>query len=66
VREVILSTILQEPIQAFLDEAEDHGTVDESALEALAAEHDLEEEELAALRAELDAREIEVVPAPRQ
>jgi RNA polymerase primary sigma factor len=64
VREVALSTILQDPIQAFLDEAEDQGTIEESALEALAVEHDLEDEELAALRAELDAREIEIAPAP--
>jgi RNA polymerase primary sigma factor len=60
VRKVTLSTILEEPIQAFLDEAEDQGTIDESVLEALAAEHDLEDEELAALRAELDARDIEI------
>jgi RNA polymerase primary sigma factor len=62
----VLSTIyLEEPIQAFLDEAEQQGTIDESALDAFAGEHDLEDEELAALRSELDAREIEVVPAAR-
>jgi RNA polymerase primary sigma factor len=60
-----LSTILEEPIQAFLDEAQDQGAIEESALEALAAEHDLDEEDLASLRAELDAREIEVAPTPR-
>jgi RNA polymerase primary sigma factor len=58
--------MLEEPIQAFLDEAEGQGAIDESALEAFAAEHDLEDEELAALRAELDAREIEIAPAPRE
>jgi RNA polymerase primary sigma factor len=62
----VLSTIyLEEPIQAFLDEAEQQGTIDEGALDAFAGEHDLEDEELAALRSELDAREVEVVPAPR-
>ncbi len=51
----------------FLEEAEDRGTIEESALEALAHEHDLEEEELAEIRAELEAREVEViVPAPEQ
>jgi RNA polymerase primary sigma factor len=61
----ILSTILEEPIQAFLAEAEERGTIDESALEAFAVEHDLEDEELAALRAELEAREVDVAtPVP--
>jgi RNA polymerase primary sigma factor len=61
----ILSIVLEEPIQALLAEAEERGTIDESTLEALAVEHDLEDEELAALRAELEAREVDVVaPAP--
>src|ERR671939_1376001 len=62
-----LSTILEAPIQAFLEEAETSGTVDEGALEALALEHELDDEELAALRAELEAREVEILaaePAP--
>jgi RNA polymerase primary sigma factor len=62
-----LSTIVEEPLQAFLDHAEERGTIEESALEAYAAEHDLDDEELAALRAELESREIDVaapVPAP--
>ena len=59
-----MSTIFEEPIQAFLGEAEERGTIDESALEAFAAEHDLDDVELSALRAELEAREIDVaVPA---
>jgi len=45
----------------FLDEAEERGTIDESALEALAVEHELEEDELTALRAELEARDVEIV-----
>jgi RNA polymerase primary sigma factor len=53
------------PVQAFVDDAEDRGAIDESALEAFAVDHDLDDEELTALRAELDAREVDVVtPAP--
>jgi RNA polymerase primary sigma factor len=52
-------------IETLLDDAEEHGTIDESALESFAAEHELEEEELNALRAELEAREVDVVaPEP--
>ncbi len=60
-----MSTILEEPIQAFLGEAEECGTrIEESALDAFAAEHDLDDVELSALRAELEAREVDVaVPA---
>jgi RNA polymerase primary sigma factor len=60
-----LSTITFEaPVHAFLDEVEERATVDEAELEALALEHDLDEDELTALRAELEAREIEVVTPP--
>ena len=45
----------------FLETAEERGTIDESALEALAIEHELEEDEVAALRAELEARDVEIV-----
>jgi len=39
--------------------------IDESALEALVVEHELDEDELAALRNELDVRDVEIVaPAP--
>jgi RNA polymerase primary sigma factor len=60
-----LSTISFElPVQAFLEEAEELGTIEESALEALAHEHELEDEELGSVRAELEAREVEIlVPA---
>jgi RNA polymerase primary sigma factor len=61
-----LSTILEEPIQAFLDEAEERGTIEESALEALAAEHDLDDHELSALRVELEAREVDVAAPARE
>jgi RNA polymerase primary sigma factor len=60
-----LSTILEAPFDAFLDEAEERGHIDESAIEAFAAEHDLEDDALGALRAELEAREVEILaPAP--
>jgi RNA polymerase primary sigma factor len=49
------------PIQAVLDEAEERGTIEETVLEALALEHELEDEELAALRAELEEREVEIL-----
>src|SRR5262249_55012432 len=49
------------PIEAFLAETEERGSTDEGALEALALEHDLDDDELAAVRAELEAREIEMV-----
>ena len=48
-------------IENLLDDAEDRGTIEESALEALALEHELEEEELTALRAELASREVSIV-----
>jgi RNA polymerase primary sigma factor len=55
------------PVQTFIDDAEDRGAIDESALEAFAVDHDLEEDELTALRAELDAREVDVVvPLPEE
>jgi RNA polymerase primary sigma factor len=60
-----LTTIVEEPIQAFLAVTEERGSVEESALETFAAEHDLDEEELVALRAELEAREIDVLAPVR-
>ncbi|MDQ3890640.1 MAG: sigma-70 family RNA polymerase sigma factor, partial [Actinomycetota bacterium] len=44
--------------------AEERESLEESALEALALEHDLEEEELALVRAELEAREVDILAAP--
>jgi RNA polymerase primary sigma factor len=52
---------VEAPVTAVLDEAEERGTIDEGALEALALEHDLDEEELAALRADLESRDVEIV-----
>jgi RNA polymerase primary sigma factor len=61
-----LSTIVEEPLQAFLEDAEDRGTIEETALDAFAAEHDLDDEELAELRAELEAREVDVAVPERE
>ena len=49
---------------AFLDEAEEQGAVSDGTLEALAIEHDLDEDELAALRAELESRGVHVQEEP--
>src|SRR5215203_2278299 len=62
-----LSTTLEFVVPEFLEDAEDNGSIEENALEAFAHEHDLDDEELAELRAELEAREVEiVVPAPEE
>jgi RNA polymerase primary sigma factor len=63
-----LSNVLELAVPAFLEEAEDNASIEETALEAFALEHDLDEDELAEVRAELEAREVEIVapPAPEQ
>ena len=38
--------MLEAPFQTYLDECEDRGEIEESALEAFALEHDLGEEDL--------------------
>jgi RNA polymerase primary sigma factor len=60
--------VLELAVPAFLEEAEENASIEETALEAFALEHDLDEEELAEVRAELEAREVEIVapPAPEQ
>jgi RNA polymerase primary sigma factor len=47
-------------LTVFIEDAEERGSIAEEALEALAFEHDLDEEELAAVRAELESREVEI------
>jgi RNA polymerase primary sigma factor len=60
-----VSNALELVAPAFLEEAEENAAIEETALEAFALEHDLDEEELDELRAELEAREVEIVaPAP--
>jgi hypothetical protein len=58
------TTTLELAVPAFLEEAEEHESIDEAALEAFALEHDLDEEDLVELRAELEAREVEIVQPP--
>jgi RNA polymerase primary sigma factor len=60
-----MTVVFEEPIQAFLGEAEELGAIEESVLDAFAAEHDLEDDEVSALRAELEARDVEVT-SPRR
>ena len=50
-------------LTALIEGAEDEGVVDAHALEAVALELELEDEELAALRAELESRGVEIVAA---
>jgi RNA polymerase primary sigma factor len=57
------TTTFPAPVQAFLDDAEERGAIDESALEAFAVEHELDDDELSALRAELDTRAVDLVTA---
>src|SRR4051794_16913382 len=54
------TTTFPTPVQTFIEEAEERGVIDESALEALVLEHDLDEDEVTALRGELDSREGDV------
>jgi RNA polymerase primary sigma factor len=58
--EVTLSIIFEEPIETFLGAAEESGTIEESVLDAFVDEHDLAEDEVAALRSELEARDVDV------
>ncbi|HSC73639.1 MAG TPA: sigma-70 family RNA polymerase sigma factor [Gaiellaceae bacterium] len=50
--------------RAFIDEAEELGELEEEVLEAYAHEHELEDEEVAALRAELEERGVELISTP--
>ena len=58
-----MSAVLEKDVQAFLEKAEERGLVEEVELETLAFEHDLDEEELGAVKAELGVREVEIVAA---
>jgi RNA polymerase primary sigma factor len=66
-----LTNLAELDLKSFVHEAEELGAVDEATLEAFAVANELEEEDLAELRAELEAKRIEIVeaeeeaPAPR-
>jgi RNA polymerase primary sigma factor len=50
--------------RAFVDQAEELGELEEEVLEAYAHEHELDEEELGALRSELEERGVELISEP--
>jgi RNA polymerase primary sigma factor len=50
--------------RTFVDEAEELGELEDEVLEAYAHEHELDEEELAALRTELEERGVELISTP--
>jgi RNA polymerase primary sigma factor len=56
----VRALVATQDLTVFIEDAEERGTVAEEALEALAFEHDLDDEELAAVRAELESREVEI------
>jgi len=58
-----LTNLLETDARAFLDEAEELGEIAEHALEAFALEHDLDEDEVGALRAQLESHGVEIVDA---
>jgi RNA polymerase primary sigma factor len=66
-----LTNLAELDLKSFVHEAEELGAVDEAILEAFAVANELEEEDLAELRAELEAKNIDIVeaeeeaPAPR-
>jgi RNA polymerase primary sigma factor len=55
--------LFETDIEVFLEKAEEAGLVEEAELEMLAFEHELDDEELSVVRAELAAREVEIAPA---
>ena len=58
-----MNAVLEKDVRAFLEKAEERGLVEEVELETLAFEHDLDDEELGAVKAELGVREVEIVAA---
>src|SRR5687767_2604062 len=57
-----LTNLVELDPRSFVHEAEELGVVDEATLEALALANEIEDEELAALRAELEENGVEIVP----
>jgi RNA polymerase primary sigma factor len=58
-----VNAVQDRDVQAFLEKAEERGLIEEVELETLAFDHDFDEEELAAVKAELGVREVEIVGA---
>jgi RNA polymerase primary sigma factor len=61
---VTSNTLYAGELSAFIDRAEARGVVGEDELEQLAYEHDLDDEELAAVADELAARDVEIGVGP--
>ena len=57
-----LSTFAELDPRAFIDEVEELGVVDEATLEAFALANELEDEEISAIRGELEENGVEIVP----
>jgi RNA polymerase primary sigma factor len=64
-RRTEIDTVTYTDLDAFIEDAEEHGAIAVAALEALALEHDLDEDELAALRTELEVRGVEILSEER-
>jgi RNA polymerase primary sigma factor len=58
-----LTNITEPPITAFLEDVEDRGAISEGELEAFAAEHDLDADELRDLREQIEAGDVEIEEA---
>jgi RNA polymerase primary sigma factor len=58
----MLTKTVETPLEAFLEDTEERGAVTEAELEAFALEHDLDADELDEVRAQLEARAIEIEP----
>ena len=58
--------ITETPIAVFLEDAEERGTITEDELEAFAAEHDLDADELRDLREQIEAGGVEIEQAQAQ
>jgi RNA polymerase primary sigma factor len=54
---------VERELHVFVDEAEEAGVVEEALLEVFALEHELEDEDVEALRAELELRGVEILRA---
>jgi RNA polymerase primary sigma factor len=56
-----LIDLMERDIRTFVEAAEERGMIERSELEAVALEHELDDDELAGLRAELEERGVEVL-----
>ncbi len=58
-----MKSLFDTDIEIFLEKAEERGVVEEAELEVLAFAHDLDDDELGGVKAELAAREVEIARA---